>query len=268
MASDAPTGESDNSPVPLYDFLYRDPQRLASYYAQLFSGRLTQSEKVSGTRESANQTAKVTAGIAGVDLQTLRETQESLKEVIDPHDVATVDLLAHLVQHVVTAENIEMANPGDVVRVQGRLIFLDKTMLELAGMGLDVMLSNLKSRPKAQRDQSEIQNLEMARKIMPKLPMPSSFLLHCDDGTVVAGPIKDAGLDEPIGGHYLKHGSQGVVGVQVVGIKESDKAEGTNFTASPFMQGMGKMLRGFEDILFPPGTLKVSPLAIYREVVP
>ncbi len=255
-------------PTPLYDFLYRDAQRVASYYAQLFQGRLTQSEKVSGTRENRVSTFKASSGIVGGDLQSTRESQESLKEVFDPHDLLTVDVLARLTrQFIRPGRDVRTAETGEMVKVTGRLTFLDKTLLEFAGVGLDVVKSQEKSKPKNERDQAQIQGLEIVKKVLPKMPLTSSFLLVADDGTTVAGTIKEEGLDEPISGTYFKHGASGVAHAHIIGNKESGPGGVVNMPTTQFMTGVGQALRLIQNILFPEDALKVTPVAIYREVV-
>jgi len=45
--------EAEEQTGALYDFLYRDSNRIASYYAQLFGGRLSSFEETFGGRLSS-----------------------------------------------------------------------------------------------------------------------------------------------------------------------------------------------------------------------
>ena len=47
--------EQDEQAVELYDFLYKDAGRIASYYAQIFSGRLSSLEETDSERDSKDQ---------------------------------------------------------------------------------------------------------------------------------------------------------------------------------------------------------------------
>ena len=268
MAADEPAEELGSIPVQLYDFLYRDAQRIASYYAQYFSnGRLTQSEKVRATRDNRTSTFKATSVVVGGDLQGMSESQESFKEVFDPHDIVTVDVLTRLMEQLVKpGSNVETAGAGEMVKASGRLTFLDKTLLEFASVGLDVVINQEKAKPKNQRDQAQIQGLEIVRRVLPKMPLTSSFLLVTDDGLTIAGTIKETGLDEPISGSYFKHGAGGVARTHIIGIKESDPGGVVNVPSTQFLHGMGDALRLIQSLIFPENALKMTPIAIYREL--
>jgi hypothetical protein len=51
--------DGQQRPGELYDFLYRDPERIASYYAQLWNGRLLSVE------ESVSENERLEAAIQG-----------------------------------------------------------------------------------------------------------------------------------------------------------------------------------------------------------
>ena len=44
--------QEDEQAVEFYDFLYRDSNRLTSYYSQIFEGKLTSIEELENNRES------------------------------------------------------------------------------------------------------------------------------------------------------------------------------------------------------------------------
>src|SRR5262245_40164760 len=80
----------------LYDFLYRDSNRIASYYAQLFSGRLSSIEETDATRESQDKDIKGDAKIVSGGLKWVKEATTGAKRVFDPHDMVATDVLAEL----------------------------------------------------------------------------------------------------------------------------------------------------------------------------
>lgn len=47
----------EQPPTELYDFLYRDPERIASYYAQIWNGRLLSVEEALSKSEKPEVTA-------------------------------------------------------------------------------------------------------------------------------------------------------------------------------------------------------------------
>ncbi len=68
------TVESGEPMAALYDFLYRDAGRMASDYAQIFSGRLSALEQTDMDRTSEGKGAKLDIHIASGDLKHTSET--------------------------------------------------------------------------------------------------------------------------------------------------------------------------------------------------
>jgi hypothetical protein len=62
----------------LYDFIYRDSGRIASYYAQIFGGRLSSLEETDSEREVEDKSARLSAAVASGDLKHTREIQTGL----------------------------------------------------------------------------------------------------------------------------------------------------------------------------------------------
>ncbi|HRH44691.1 MAG TPA: hypothetical protein PKY82_23845, partial [Pyrinomonadaceae bacterium] len=84
-------------PGVLYDFLYRDNNRISSYYAQIFNGRLSILEETDLKIQGHENTGEGNIQVAKVGRKTVESTQSGTKRVIDPHDVATTDVLTHLI---------------------------------------------------------------------------------------------------------------------------------------------------------------------------
>ena len=63
----------------MYDFLYRDAGRMASYYAQIFSGRLSSLEQTDSERTSEDKGAKLNIQVASGDLKQTHETARTAK---------------------------------------------------------------------------------------------------------------------------------------------------------------------------------------------
>ena len=60
-------------PAALYDFLYKDSNRIVSYYAQLFGGRLSSLEETGAERSTSEKSAKLNAPIIGGELKSAEE---------------------------------------------------------------------------------------------------------------------------------------------------------------------------------------------------
>ena len=213
MAREEPTAA-------LYDFLYRDSSRITSYYAQVFGGHLSALEESALDRTSVEKAAEANAAVAKGNLKHIGETSTSSKRVISPHDVITTDILAHLMEGGRVQRSIEAAPHGSLVVAKGTVVFVDRSMVELAGLSFSIRIEEEERKPRSQRNPSEIQSLKTIAGFLAKLALPSAFLLVSDDGVQVAGTIKDEGMEEPIGSYYYRHGSGGLADVYLLGIKE------------------------------------------------
>ena len=108
----------------MYDFLYRDAGRIASYYAQIFSGRLASLEQTASERTSEDKGAKVNIHVASGDLKQTRETSRSAKRTIDPHDVVTTEVLAFLQENNHIEPGVREAAHGNLILSHGTLVFI------------------------------------------------------------------------------------------------------------------------------------------------
>ena len=207
-------------PVVLYDFLYRDTNRISSYYAQMFKGHLLSTERSTATKTGRDTTGKINLAVGGGELKSSEENQEILKEVVDPHDRVTTEVLAFLTEGGYIKTDIDAAPHGSLVMVRGNVAFVEATILEFAGVALDAVTDAEKRKPRNQQNQEAIQMNDMLKKMLPKLSLPSAFLLQTDTQDQVVGTLKEQGLQEPIASYYFKHGSNGLADVFVIGIKE------------------------------------------------
>jgi hypothetical protein len=74
-------------------------------------------------------------------------------------------------------------------------------------------------------------------------------------------------MEEPIASYYFKYGPNGLADIYVIGIKE--------VPSQPFMlpntQLFGASQQGADylcNLLFPPNTIKITPLAMFRKLLP
>jgi hypothetical protein len=248
----------------LYDFLYKDSGRIASYYAQLFRGRLAQLEETDSERTAKDKTAKVSIHVASGDVKSISEIQSATKRIIDPHDVITTDVLSSLMSEGRINTNISTSPHGSLVIIQGTLVFVDKYMIELAAVAFEIASKSSK-KPKTQEERLQMQGLQMIKAVFSRLDLPSAFLLRANDGVQVAGTIKESGMEEPISTYYFKHGTAGLSDVYMIGIKEvpslSFKLPDTQ------LLGAGQQAaQALSDMLFPPEAIRVTPIALFRKL--
>ena len=86
------------SALPLYDFLYRDANRIASFYAQLFGGRLSSLQEGTSQSQAIERGGGVNLQIASGSAKSSGTITDTSTRVIDPHDlIATerLELLGH-----------------------------------------------------------------------------------------------------------------------------------------------------------------------------
>lgn len=257
--------EPGEHPAALYDFLYRDSGRMASYYAQIFSGRLSSLEQTDSERTSEDKGAKLDIHIAAGDLKHTRETSRMAKRVIDPHDVLTTDVLSYLQDSGHLEPSVVEAAHGDLVLTHGTLVLIDRAMAELAVLSFDLMISEEERKPKTKQNQAVLQGMRFIRDFLPQLTLPSAFVLQGSDGCQVAGTIKEEGMEEPISSYYFKHGAAGLADVYLVGIKETPSESFT--LPNTQLIGVGQQAaQALSDMLFPPEAIRVTPIALFRKL--
>lgn len=251
--------------VSLYDFLYKDVTKISSFYAQLFKGNLLQIERIVSEKSSDSSSIKGDIKIIGGEKKSIEELIESKKETVDPHDMATTDVLAYFVENDYIKDFTEAKN-GDLVLVKGSINFIDKNILEMALVSIDFFNKSISSFIPAKdgRQKSQIQNLfKMVKDILSKAPFNSLYLLNSND-ILISGTIKEQYLDEPISSYYFKHGSSNLPDIYLLGIKEvsSEESNFSNESLMGFSQTMSKTINQF---IFTSETIKVTPLAIFRK---
>ena len=257
--------ESGEPPAALYDFLYRDAGRMASYYAQIFSGRLSSWEQTDTDRAAEDKGAKLSVHVASGDLKHTSETTRSSKRVIDPHDIITTDVLSYLQTSGHVEPSVLEAAHGDLVLTHGTLVLIDRAMAELAVLSFDLMITEEERKPKAKQDPAGLQGMRFIREFLPQLVMPSAFVLQAGDGGQVAGTIKEEGMEEPISSYYFKHGAAGLSDVYLVGIKETP-SESFTLPSTQLIGAGQQAAQALSDMLFPPEAVRVTPLALFRKL--
>lgn len=267
----------EQQPSELYDFLYRDAERIASYYAQIWNGRLLSVEETSSESENSEETVKGDIQVASTESKVIASYQSQNKRTIDMHDAATVDLLLR-----VTAQKAELrgGGAGSLHVFSGTCYFIDRTILKYAAPAMDFAAKNSAveqqakiSRQQRKRnvgqestEQREARALaESVKQLASMIDMPSGFILTVGDHAV-CGPIKEAGLDQPISSLLFRAGNLGLANTYVVGIFEDFSLEGLDRIDSPMLKAQRELAATFFPLLFPKDAIRMTPLAIYRKV--
>lgn len=251
--------------VELYDFLYKDSGRLTSYYSQIFKGRLTSLEQTDSDKETVDRSGKLNLQVVGGDIKIAEEIQNLSKRTIDPHELLTTDVLSYLQSNELVSSSVDDAPHGSLVIAQGTLIFVDRHTLELAVTAYGAIVAEEQKKPPKQRDNAAIQTFKLIKDFLNKVSLPSAFLLQTEAGLQIAGTIKEIGLEETISSYYFKHGTAGLSGVYLVGIKEVPSL-GFSIPNTQLM-GIGQQLaQSLSDMLFPPEAIRVTPIVLFRKL--
>jgi len=249
----------------LYDFLYRDSNRIASYYSQIFRGHLSSMEKSTSERRNTDVTGKVDLHIVSADRKVTSETLEGDKRVFDPHDLIATDVLSFLVSNDHVLDDVVNAPHGALVIVKGTVVFIDRLIAEVAVIAFDNMINSQPQKPKTQEEKTTLQGLKMLKNALQKISLPSAFILQTSEGIQVVGTIKEAGMEEAISNYYFKHGTSGLADVYMAGVKEVPSESLTLPDSQLFGAGQ-QMAQALSNMLFPPDAIRITPIALFRKL--
>jgi hypothetical protein len=245
----------------LYDFLYRDVGRLASYYAQLFSGRLTSLEETDTLSDSADKGGNLSIHLLSGSVKSTEANVQSQKRVIDPHDLITTDVLVGLIDHGRISHDVDGAPHGSLVMAEGTLTFADSFMLEMAVASLDTTFGKTKV-PEEQQNQA---GLKWLKALLQKIQFPPAFILRTADGLALAGTLKNEGMEEPITTYYFRHGADGLPGVFTVGVKEVT-AKSSELAGQHVLAASAQAAHALRTLFFPSDAVMMTPLAMFRKL--
>lgn len=251
--------EQEEPQAALYDFLYRDSSRIASYYAQLFSGRLTSLEEQDASTDSIEKRGGLSIQIASGDLKTGQADVVTHKRIIDPHDVVTTDVLSHLIATNRISNDVEGAAHGSLFIASGTLVFCDRFMMEMAAASLGLI------KAKTAEERAAVQGLKWMKEVLARVEFPSAYILRTDNGELIGGTIKEAGMEEPISTYYFRHGTEGLPNVYMIGIKEVPTAS-FKIPGEQFFAAMQQAAHFLSTMLLPPGCIKATPLTFFRSL--
>lgn len=251
--------EQEEPQAALYDFLYRDSSRIASYYAQLFSGRLTSLEEQDTTKDLVERRGGLSIQVASGDLKSGQEDTIAQKRIIDPHDVITTDVLSQLIATNRVSNDVVSSTHGSLFMALGTLVFCDKFMLEMAAASIGLI------KPKTAEERNAVQGLKWIKEVLSRVEFPSAYLLRTTAGEIIAGTIKDGGMEEPISTYYFRHGTEGLPDVYMIGIKEVPTAS-FQLPDSAFFGATQQAAQFLSTMLLPEGSIRATPLTFFRSL--
>ena len=250
----------------LLDFIYRDPSRIASLYAQLFGGHLLSAESVTTSRIADEKSSGVSAGLIKGDLKHINDRSDGRKEVITPHDLLLSDLIVRLIADGYVCGDSAGAANGSLIRACGSLSFGDASLMQQAveiAHSMDALTNELVSSSTGKH-----QAKKMGQALVDwvkSAAIPSIFQITPGAAPPVAGCLKDDGLQEPIASFYYRHGAFEIPDVQIIGIKELPISSPAG-SHSHFMNVTQVIAGVTQKMLFPEHAIRVTPIVIYREL--
>lgn len=257
--------EPEKRPAELYDFLYRDSNRVTSYYAQIFGGQLSSIETSDSERSSLDTGLKGSVHVLSGEQRTGTQLEASSKRIIDPHDIITTDVLSSLQEGGRLNSDLAGAPHGSLMIAHGTLLFVDKILGEVGSVAVDAAIRQEQAKPHSKQDKAGIASQRLAQQFLTKVQIPSTFLLRTNDGVLIGGTIKEAGMEEPISTYYFKHGTSGLADVHAICIKEVPSPSFVIPNAQLVAAGQ-IFAQALSDLLFPPSAIRVTPIAIFRKL--
>lgn len=248
----------------LYDFLYRDSNRLTSYYSQIFQGKLSSLEELDSDTQKVTNKGKLNIQVASGELEKTDEVLTSSKRIIDPHDLIATDVLSYLVSDQYIHTDYLNAPNGSIVLIKGTLLFIDKNLIASTA---SIFTSMVENKMVEVDDPNVAIGVEVLKSMLRDVPFPPLYVLETEEGIVATGTVKELGMEEPVSTHYFKYGNSGLPDVYLIGLKEI-AIEPQPSSVSEFMNGMQMVTQMLTTLLFPVTSIKTTPLALFRKFEP
>lgn len=261
----------DEHPAELYDFLYRDTNRLASYYAQIFrSGKFSILEESDSDKRSTDTDIKGNAQVISAGVKFSGENQTSAKRIYDPHDVVTTDVLAFLKDNNYVYTDYETCPNGGIVLVKGTLFFIDSLIMASAASSLDSYAAGNQETVSEvigqATDSTTMFGMRAYHNLIKDASFPPIYYLETENG-IIGGTIKPSGMEEPVTTYVFKYGGSGLPDVYLLGIKEVSTMLVDN-SLSELVNAIWDIAENLEAATLPDDNERITPLALFRVIKP
>lgn len=254
----------------LYEFLYRDPAQVISFIAQFNRGLITGIERTVAKKQATEGSLGFTSIFAG-GFKSAKDDSTSTKESYQPHDQGLRDLLGEIYAAQFVHPHPDSAPHGSIIHLTGNLEFFDgaaiKLALELQQLAPSVVQIEPKVHQTAEERKRGKEQQNALMKLLKETAFPSTFMLFDDFGKPSCGTLKDVGLDEPLASFLFKYGGNQLPEIHILGIKELARTP-TDEGGTGLALASRVVSKMYETLLFPPQAMRITPLLIYREVVP
>ena len=274
--SDAASALPDRSSV--YDFLYHDPRRIASFLAQFTQyGHLKSLSRSESTTEAASDKGVVTGSagvpvvgsVSGSDETTASESvTEALTTTYDPLWANALALLDHLTQHRLIGRDITRASIGQFVLAHGGLDIVNLGTLR-AAWDENPIRKLLTAGAGGGKEQRAV--MEAGISFLRMLPHSIQAALRGEN--TVWCCLQNDGMTTPADDLLLKHGIAVRGKWSLLGILDAvpdseapadDLPPGAGDNVATLMRALAPVARQL--LGRPPDHYGVTPLLIFREI--
>jgi len=248
----------------LYDFIYKDANRIYSFYAQLFNGLLTKNqEKYDYGEDKKIEKQLGTKGTFKNESLTQKYIQEKIIET-DPHDIITIDTLTILSSN---SKSITEARNNEIIKINGNIFFMNKEILEMFLPNFSMFFDSLIKENNLDKSQKKVlekqfKNILELLKNLKFEPLVFVFFQN----QIAIGVIKEKYLDEPILSYLARYGNQGIKDITILGIKEEKAIIDLTNNTDGLYKGTLDFAQAINQMIIPPNAYIFTPIAILRNI--
>lgn len=239
----------------LYDFLYKNDSIVKSFYSQLYDGLIREHSKTDTVSSEDRET--ITVGpkvLAQGILDGTKGISNQKTSIVEPYDLLTVDVLSYLSS---ISKDIGDSANGDIVKVSGNLFILDKNLIEVITGNASSFL------PQQSKEEKKV--FSAFSSFLKSVRMEPLAVIKSSENTVT-GTIREEFMSETIASFQMRLGSDGLDNVTILGIREVAENK-TNFqNASNLYESARLMALGIHDMIIPNDSIKLTPIAIFRQI--
>lgn len=289
----ADSGRQQQAPAKnsVYDFLYHDARRIASFLAQFQTYGVAQSikategagrsETTKGAVEASGGVPLIAAGKAGIDRSVTNDERDSVEQTFDPLWTNAQRLLDYLDEHELIARNVKEAGIGRFVLASGRLAVVDLSVMRALMSSSIVRRSMLQgegrtgpNRKERHGQRAAPSEMELGLELIGAYPMTIQATITASDVSVWCSLRDDCFVTAP--GNLLLHHGVAIAGNwHMLGIM--DAHPDAEFAIEDLMAGLfdGSVLAHAASNMAPAVRLAigrpaaaygVTPLMIFRSV--
>ena len=254
----------------LFDFLYLDRNRIASYCAQLFDGGvLTGVKSVSASQDASTDKGSVgVTGFFGYEGVMASTATESIERQYDAAWSMPLNIIHSLSENNYIVDDITQAAMGQIILFEGGVQFIDLRMIQ--GMWDKIIRIQLAEIAPKLRKQSE-QDMKRLAELISELPHTLQMKVFSDVAQLWATLTPEYLIVNP-SDLALKHGSKIPGQWHVLAVLDARPDDGGLPSArnhTPVEEGMLTMLNVLREMLGrSPSDYGVTPLAIFRPIRP